>query len=148
MVGLGETVTVKFCEDPAQAPVGVTVIVLTMGLVVLLVRDAIEILPEPLAGIPDAILLLFQVNALAVPVKTTFSGSPAHKDSSAGSLTLTPGLTVTVKVRGVPTQPVEDEGVTVIVVTSCEVTNAVGAESVLPVPLAGMPAAGLLLVHE
>jgi hypothetical protein len=79
---------------------------------------------------------------------TAAVAAPLHLTWSAGSLTWPLGLTVMVKVWGVPAQP-SKEGVTVIVAVTGAVPVLVAVnEAMLPLPLAASPMLVLLLVHE
>ncbi|MCK7538011.1 MAG: hypothetical protein MZV63_47165 [Marinilabiliales bacterium] len=78
---------------------------------------------------------------------TAAVAAPLHLAWSAGSLTWPLGLTVMVKVSGVPAQP-SNEGVTVIVAVTGEVPALVAVnDAMLPLPLAASPMLVLLLVH-
>jgi len=76
-------------------------------------------LPIPIAARPTAGLVLVQVNSGAVPgaEKLTATGSPEQAATSGGSATAGEGLTVRLKVVGVPGQPLAPCGVTVMAAT-------------------------------
>lgn len=107
-LAVGITVMVKLTGTPAQpAAVGVTVIVPLIGNVVAFVATKLGILPVPDAASPIAVLLF--VHAYVVPatppVKLTAAVlAPVHTVWFAGTSTVAVGLTVIVKVIGVPKQ--------------------------------------------
>lgn len=139
-------VPVQVGEEPT---VGVTVMVALIGVVPALVAVKEAILPEPLAAKPIAVLLLDQLNeAPADPVKAGIvTVAPSQTAWSAGSVTVGSGLTVMVKVCGVPGQP-DIVGVTVIVATTGVVPAFVAVNAaILPVPLAAKPMLGVLFVQ-
>ena len=137
-VGLGFTVMVKLTGGPGQPlRTGVTVILATCW--VLTLAETKLILPAPLAPRPTAVLSLVQLKvAPAVPVKTTFTGNPAHTTTLFGWLTLGSGFTVTVNVWEGPTQPFS-EGVTVmvpvVVDTTLEAVKLISPEPLAPKPM-------------
>ena len=71
ITGLGFTEIVNTCGVPEQPlAVGVTVIVPTMGALVVLVVVKMAMLPAPLAAKPIPVLLLVQLNTVPVTLKT------------------------------------------------------------------------------
>ena len=133
-------------EAPA---VGVTVMVALIGVEPVLVAVKEAILPEPLAAKPIAVLLLDQLNeAPAEPEKAGIvTVAPSQTAWSAGSVTVGNGLTVMVKVCGVPGQPAK-VGVTVIVAVTGDVVALVAVKAaILPVPLAAKPMLVVLFVQ-
>lgn len=122
--GMGFTVLVKVFDVPVQVTppekyIGVTVIVPEIGIVVLFVAVKDGIFPEPLALRPIAVLLLVQLNEVAVPKKETAAvASPAQRVSFSGWFTMGAGFTVIVNIFSDPEQVTPPEvycGVTVIV---------------------------------
>ena len=94
---------------PALVKLGVTVMVPEIGEPVRLVATKGAILPVPLAANPIAGLLLVQLYTVpgAIPVKLTAAVKlPLQTVWLATALTVGVGLTVMVKVFGVPVQPV------------------------------------------
>ena len=136
---------------PALVYDGVTVIVAVNGAPVALVDTKFR-LPVPLAPRPMAVLLLVQLYTVpaTVPVKACVTVAPAHTVWLATGFTVGIGLTVIVKVIGVPGQVMVllKFGVTVIVAT-CGVVPALVATklAILPTPLAARPILVLLLVQ-
>ena len=108
------------------------------------------IFPLPPAAKPIEVLLFVQVKVvpLNAPVNViAFVVAPLHKIWFAGCTTFGDGLTVIVKDSGVPEQ-VKCVGVTIIIAVTgaLPVLTAVNA-AIFPVPLAGKPIEGLLLVQ-
>ena len=110
------------------------------------------ILPVPLAASPMAGLVLFQLYTMLPPVVgllkfTAVVSAPLHNVWLPTAFTVAVGLTVIVKLIGVPTQPAAT-GVTVIVATSGPVVPLVVVNGAIsPEPAAANPMAGLLLVQ-
>ena len=102
------TVIVKVTGVPVQPlAVGVTVIVAVIGDEVALVAVNEAMLPAPLAAKPIAGLLLVQLNVVpaTAPVKViAVVVAPAQSVWLATAFTVGVGLTVIVKVTGVPVQ--------------------------------------------
>jgi hypothetical protein len=77
--------------------------------------------------------------------------APLHTTWSV-TVTVAVGLTVMVKVRGVPVQlvpPLLNDGVTVTVAVTGEEPELLAVNAAIsPVPLAASPIDGLLFVHE
>jgi hypothetical protein len=158
-VGVGLTVIVKVRGVPVQVTpplvkLGVTVMVAVTGVVPVLTAGKEAMLPVPLAARPMDVVLLVQlyvVPATAPPKLTAAVLAPLQTIWLLTAFTVGVGLTVIVKVRGVPVQvtpPLVKLGVTVMVAT----TGAVPAftptkEAMLPVPLAASPIEGVLLVQ-
>jgi len=114
------------------------------------------ILPEPLAANPIDGVLLVQLNVNVPPVVgllkfTAAVGVPLHRVWLATAFTTGVGLTVIVNVTGAPTQvipPLLKLIVTVIVATTGALVAFVALkESMSPVPAAGNPIDGVLLVQ-
>ena len=155
-VGTGFTVMVKLCGVPVQVPpplvyVGVTVMVPVMGTLPVLVAVKFR-LPVPLAPRPMAVLLLVQLYTVpgTGPVKAWVTVAPVHTTWLATGLTVGIGLTVIVKVIGVPGQvtPLVKFGVTVMVATCGVVPPLVATKlAILPTPEAARPILVLLLVQ-
>ena len=160
-VAVGLTVMVKDLTGPTQlipplVNVGVTTIVATAGADPLLTPVNDAMLPVPEAASPIAVLLLVQlyvvVPAVAVVAKlTALLLAVLQITWLLIALTTPTGLTVIVKVLGVPAQvvvPVVTDGVTVIVATKGAVPLLVALKAaILPVPDAASPIAGVLLVQ-
>jgi hypothetical protein len=160
-VAVGLTVMVKDLTGPTQlipplVNVGVTAIVATAGADPLLTPVNDAMLPVPEAARPIAVLLLVQlyvvVPAVAVVAKlTALLLAVLQITWLLIALTTPTGLTVIVKVLGVPAQvvvPVVTDGVTVIVATKGAVPLLVALKAaILPVPDAASPIAGVLLVQ-
>lgn len=157
-VGDGLTVMVKVLAVPVQVvpplvKVGVTVMVAVTAALVLLVARNGAILPVPLAPRPIVVLLFVQLYTVpaTLPVKLTAAVLLLlHTTWLATALTVGVGLTVIVKVTGVPVQvlPLLKLGVTVMVaVTAALVALVATNDAILPVPLAASPIDGVLLVQ-
>lgn len=110
-LGVGLTVMVKVTGVPTQLTplvnVGVTVMVAVTGAVVALVAVKVGILPVPLAPRPIDVLLLVQLNTTVPPVVgllklTGALPDPLHTTWFGTVFTTAVGLTVIVKLRGVP----------------------------------------------
>ena len=131
---------------------GVTVTVAVTGAVPVFVAVNEGMLPLPLAARPIEVVLLVQEYVVVPPVLfvvklTAVVAEPLHSTWSAGSATWPDGLTVIVKLSGVPAQPA-NEGVTVIVaVTGAVPVFAAVNDAMFPVPLAARPIDVVLLVH-
>lgn len=133
----------------------VTVMIAVTGDNPVLVAMKLGILPVPLAASPidGALLVHWKLSAPVGPVVglvklITAVGDPLHNTWPATGLTTGAGLTVIVNVIGVPTQPVGPTGVTVMVATNGPfVAFVVTNDGISPVPAAGRPMAGLLLVQ-
>ena len=111
-----------------------------------------EILPVPLAANPIAGLSFVQVYVVpgVVAVKFTVVIAPPQVVTLAGWFTCAEGLTVIVKVVGVPEQvmPPVNVGVTVIVATIGAPPLLIAVkEAISPEPLAARPMDGVLLVQ-
>lgn len=121
-VGVGFTVMVKVCAVPAQPLAeGVTVIVAVTGAFEVFTPLKAGMFPEPEPARPMDVLLFVQLKVVPVtgPLKPRFPVvTPLQIVTVAGTTTVGVGLTVTVKVLGVPGQPFT-EGVTVTVATTC-----------------------------
>ena len=150
-VGVGLTVIVKVWAAPAHPlDVGVTVIDAVTGEVPVFTAAKAAMFPVPLAANPiDGVLFVqLYVAPGTEPVKlTAVVFAPLQTTWSAGSVTVGVGLTVMVKVCGVPGQPLAD-GVTVIVAVNGvpPVLTAVNA-AMFPVPDAANPIEVVLLVQ-
>src|SRR6188508_3609430 len=109
MVGIGLTVMVNVCGVPGHPfTVGVTVMVAVTGAAVALVALKAGMFPAPAAARPIDGVLLVQLNVVPATVLTKFTAVVivfAHKVWSAGSVNTGIGLTVMVKVCGVPGHP-------------------------------------------
>jgi hypothetical protein len=152
--GVGFTVTVKLCAVPVQPPAdGVTVMTPDIADVPPLVAVNDAILPVPEAARPVAVLVFTQVNvspltgpenetaAVPVPLHTVWL-EPDSVPVMAGV-----GLTVMLKLWGVPPQP-PAEGVTVMVPATGDVPLLVPVnEAMLPLPDAPRPMAVLLFAQ-
>ncbi len=103
--GTALTVAVKVMGVPVQ-PLSVGVTVMVPVWVVWLGDVLIEILPEPEAEIPVAVLLFVQayIDEGEVPSKDTLMGSPPQTTWLGTGVTLGTGLTVMLKLCGAPTQ--------------------------------------------
>lgn len=158
--GVGFTVMVNVIGVPLQLMpplvyTGVTVIVATTGLKPIFTAVNEGMLLVPLAASPIDGVVLDHTNDSA-PVGPVVGlvkliaavGEPLHTTWLATGLTIGVGLTMIVKVIGVPTQPVGPTGVTVIVAVSGPlVVLVVTNGAISPVPLAASPMAVLLLVQ-
>ena len=124
-------------------------VAVTGALVGLTVTKA-GILPMPDAPNPMVVLLLVQVYTVPAtgPARVTAAVvAPAHNVWLAMAFTDGVGFTVIVKLTGEPPQPVA-VGVTVMVAVIGAAVPLVATKlGILPVPLAGRPIAGLLLVQ-
>lgn len=121
MVGGGPTVIVKFwvtMQLPTEAVTAILPVVLTGTF-----AAVNEIFPVPLAPNPIAGLEFVQeITGLPVLEKKTSTCSPEQTLWLGGSSSVGTGLTVTVWVIGVPTQPLR-EGVTTKLIISWVVTG-------------------------
>jgi hypothetical protein len=129
------------------------------GALLVLVEVNEPILPVPLAAKPIEGVLLTQLNTTLLPplpllglVKViAFVFAPLHNTSLSTAFTVAVGLTVMLKVVGVPTQltaPLVKVGVTVMVATIGAVVALVAIKvGILPVPDAAIPIEGALLVQ-
>ena len=120
------------------------------GVAVLFTGTKAGIDPVPLAGRPIEGLLFVQLTATPATGATTTGmlpvGIPAHNVLAAIALMRTFGLTVIVKTCPVPLQPLLADIMIVAIIAVSELFAATNAGR-LPVPLAGRPMAGLLLVQ-
>lgn len=156
MAGAAFIVTVAVTGVPGQPlATGVIVNVTVTGELVVLVSVP-EISPEPLAGIPDIVPVLSLVQLKTVPVTLPVSAivviGPEHTVCEAGvAVTIGVGSTVMVNVTGVPVHtvpPLLYSGVTVISATTGELLVLTAENTgISPVPEAGRPIEGVLLVH-
>ena len=133
--------------------------VATTGAVVVLVDVNDPILPVPLAAKPIDGVLFTQLNTTLLPPLPLLGLLkliavvlvPLHNTWLATAFTVAVGLTVIVKVIGVPTQltaALVKVGVTVIVATTGAVVALVAIKvGILPVPLAAIPIEGVLLTQ-
>ena len=147
--GVGFTVMVKSCADPAQLPDAVTVIVATTTALVVLVAVNAAMFPLPDAARPIDVLLFVQLNGAPVPVKLMAEVVPLlHKAWLPGLLTVPPGLTVIVNVETGPKQLLAC-GVTVNtpLIGDAPALVAVNDAIAAPEPLAPIPIPVLLLTH-
>ena len=126
------------------------------GALVALVAVNDKMSPVPDAANPIDGVLLVQLNTAVPPltgvVKLMLAvGAPLHTTWFATGLTTGGGLTVIVKVIGVPTQltaPLVYVGVTVIVATTGALVTFTAVKlAISPVPLAARPIDGALLVQ-
>jgi hypothetical protein len=125
-----------------------------IGAVVVFVAVNAAMLPVPLAAKPVAVFVfvqLYTAPATGPPMVTAAVVDPAHTTWFEIAFTVGVGLTVIVKLTGVPVQVVAllvNVGVTVIVPDIGAVPLFVATNgAILPVPLAGRPMAGLLFVQ-
>ena len=142
---------VKSCEVPLQPLAdGVTVIVAVFIALALFVAVNEAISPAPLAGNPIAVLLFVQL--LTVPATELLKLIAEvvvllHNVWSDTDATSGVGLTVIVKLCGVPEHTLT-EGVTVIVAVIAALVLLVPVnEAILPVPLDASPIEGSLFVQ-
>ena len=146
---MGLTVTVAVSVGPVQAPkVGV---ITTVDTCTAVTAAAVSLmLPVPEAGMPVLVLLLVHVKVapgLAFANKSSKMGAPPQTARFAGfRLTSGLGSMVMSNVTGMPVHK-PNVGVTVIRAV-CWVVTPAALNTILPVPEAGSPMAGLLLVHE
>lgn len=121
------------------------------GLMVGLIAVNDGMLPVPLAPSPIVVLLFVQVNTVPTtgPLSVTAAvADPAHTAWLAIAFTVGVGLTVIVKLTGVPVQPEADDGVTVMVAVIGAAVLLVAVKlGILPVPDAARPMAVLLFVQ-
>jgi hypothetical protein len=141
--GDGFIVIVKALDTPLQPfKLGVTVKLATMGLVPLLIAVNAGISPTPVAPIPIAGLLFVQLYAvfgIAPENKIAADDCPLHTVWLRGKTTVGVGLTVIVKVFGVPKQPFAF-GVTVMVaVTDINPVFIAVKLAMLPLPTVAKP---------
>lgn len=128
-------------------------IVAVTGALVALVAVKAAILPVPDAARPILMLLLVQLNTVpgTGPVKLIAAVAALLQTAwLVGWSIVGAGLTVIVKVTGVPTQatpPLVNVGVTTIVPVMGAVVVLVATKFKLPVPAAGRPIAGLEFVQ-
>ena len=151
-VGVGLTVMVYVKGVPTHpSNVGVMVISATLEVIPALVAMKASISPVPLAASPFAGMLLVQAKVVPAPtgLETRFSGTlmPSHQVWFVMVFTVGKGLTVIVKIKGVPGHPL-----TVGIMVTFEVTGDVVLlvavkEGILPVPEAARPIVGSLFVH-
>ena len=153
-VGLGFIVIVNVTGEPLQLPdTGCTVIVAVIGAVVVFAAVNDAMFPVPDAPRPIAVFELVQLNVVpAGPLKLmAVVAEPAQNTWLATAFTEGNGVTVIVKVTGVPVQvtpPIVFEGVTVMVPEIFELPVLVAVNAgISPVPLAPKPMAVLLLVQ-
>jgi hypothetical protein len=158
-VGVGLTVTVKLPGVPVQVMlfvyVGVTVIFPVIGAVAPPLAEVNDILPEPDAPSPIAVLLLAQPKLVpdTLPLKLTLTGAPTHTFTPVIGSTEGVGFTVIVAFAVPPAQlfPLRVKvGVPVIVATTGKEPplDAVNVPAeMLPVPLAPKPIEVALFVH-
>ncbi len=134
----------------------ITVIVATTGTFVAFVAVNDKISPVPAAAKPIDGVLLVQLNTMIPPltgvVKLILAvGAPLHTTWLATGSTTGGGLTVIVKLIGVPTQltaPLVYVGVTVTVAVTGPGPGLTATKvGILPVPLAARPIDGSLLVQ-
>jgi hypothetical protein len=151
--GVGCTVIVKVFVGPVHVVgpnvyFGVIVIVAVTGLVPALVATNGAIGPVPLAARLIDVSSLVQLYDVPVPVKfTAVVVPPLHTVWSETVLTIGVGLTVIVKLWGVPAHE-PYIGVTVIVATVCTLPVLIAGKAVMsPVPLDARPMLVLLLVQ-
>jgi hypothetical protein len=151
MVTEGFTVILKLIGVPAQPfNEGVTTNVATTGSALVLTAVNEGIFPVPLAAtpIPEALFVHAKVVPATGLVKAIAATlSPLHLTASATATTVDVGLTVILKVIGVPVQPFS-EGVTTIVETIGAVPALIAVnDGMLPVPAEPNPIPVALLVH-
>lgn len=143
ITGAAPTVTVAVIGVPGHPlAVGVIVKVTVAGLLVVLVSVP-EILPDPLAAIPVTaeVLSLVQLKVVPVtfPVKLIGVIAPEQTVCAATeAMAVGVGLTVTLKVTGVPVHPFA-EGVTVKVTTTGALVVLTSEPLMVPLPLAAIP---------
>jgi hypothetical protein len=146
IAALGLTLIVKVADGPGQPlAVGVTIIVAIAAVSIGLVAVNEAIFPAPVAGRPMDVLLLVQLYVAVAtdPVKLIGAvGLPLHTIWLPGFTTEAVGLTVIVKVTGVPGQ-LFATGITVMVaIIGAPVKLVAGNAAMLPVPLAARPIDG------
>ena len=126
------------------------------GALVAFVATNDKMSPVPLAGKPMDGVLFVQLYTITPPltgeVKLILAvGAPLHTVWLATGFTTGGGLTVMVKVMGVPVQltaPLVYVGVTVIVATTGAVVTFTAVKlAIFPVPLAASPIDGAVLVQ-
>jgi hypothetical protein len=158
----GLMVMVNVLEGPVQfvppfEKVGVTVIVATIGLLVLFIGVKTGRVPVPEAFNPIPVVLFVQLYVVVPPELDVAKGIadvavPAHTTTELGWFTCGVGFTTIVNVFAGPVQftpPFEKVGVTVNVpVTGAEVELLATNDAILPVPVAEIPIVGLLFDHE
>ncbi len=158
----GLMVMVNVLEGPAQfvppfEKVGVTVIVATIGLLVLFIGVKVGMFPVPEAFNPIPVVLFVQLYVVVPPVLVVAKGIandavPAQSTTELGWFTCAVGFTTIVNVFAGPVQltlPFEKVGVTVnVTVIGAEVELLATNEAILPVPAAETPIVGLLLDQE
>ena len=134
----------------------VTVMVATTGAVPVLIALNDKISPVPLAASPIDGVLLVQLYTITPPLDGEVKlivvvGELLHTTWLATGLITGGGLTVIVKLIGVPTQltaPLVYVGVTVMVATTGLAVRFTATKvGILPVPLAANPIDGRLLVQ-
>ena len=153
IIGVGFTFTVNVCTGPKQLFAwGVTVNapLVAVAPVLVAVNDTIE-LPEPLAPIPIAVLLLAHVYVDPLTLLVNISAlvfALLHTVCEVGDTDIIGvGFTVIIKLVGAPEQLLAD-GVTVIVEVIAEVVPLVAVkEAILPLPLALRPIEEALFVQ-
>ncbi len=129
-----------------------TVKVAVIGAPVVLIAVKLGILPTPSGPWPIWAPVCVQLYTIVPPVVglvkiTAVVGEPLHTTWFAGWFTIGVGLTVMVKVIGVPGQPLAI-GVTVIVATSGALVAFVATKLAMsPEPAGARPIAGVLLVQ-
>lgn len=149
--GAGSTVMLNVVAVPTQVfNVGVTVIVPVMEALPELVAVNDPIFPPPLAPSPIAVFELVQPKFEPEGVLVKLTGptvAPLHTVMSVTGVTVGKGLTVTVKVPGVPMHPAR-VGVmlTTLLITALVPFVAVKV-AMLPVPLAASPVVVFEFVH-
>lgn len=142
---------VKMTGVPSQLLAdGVTEIVAVTAVVPALTAVNDAMFPVPLAASPIPGVLFVQLNIVpdTAPVKLIAEvEAPLHTIWLPGFVTEAVGLTIIVKIIGVPVQPLAD-GVTVnVAITGAEPVLIAVNEVISPVPVAESPIPGVLLVQ-
>ena len=149
--GVGLTVIVKLSCGPVQPLAdGVMVMVATVGVLPLSVAIKELMLSIPLCPRPMVVSEFVQayVVPLTDPVKcTAVVAAPLHKSWLPVGKAPGVGLTVILKLRGVPAQPLADGVTTILPLIGAEVILVVVKAIVSPEPPAGKPIAGLEFIH-
>lgn len=143
-------VIVKLTGDPTHPfNVGVTEMVLVIGVEPPLVPTKVAMFPVPLAPSPIPVFEFVHVNVAPAGVLENVPGEtlPPHCEIGVMAFTIGLGLTVIVKVVAGPTQPLNVGTTEIVLVIGALVALAAVKVGKLPEPLAPSPMAVLLLVH-
>lgn len=150
-LGVGFTVNVNDSGLPVQpAALGTMVMVAVTGLLPVFTALNAGILLLPMAGKPIDGLLFVQVNTVPAtfPVNTTgLVMALLHRTWLAGCTTEGVGLTLMVKLWGLPVQPVALGTTVMVAVTGTRLLLVAVKEGISPLPLPASPIDVLLLVQ-